>query len=378
MGLRGQETASRTCVSNLIHWLGQGSGLISGGHFLRRPYNLVVVLALLIVTVVFTASAVDKFDVRASRQVRTEIRSNYLATKFRYVGFCSRENISVISPSPNEKLAVKGGLSSHLRRNGFTQIDSEKKRLWDVLWNDGDIFTGFRGNSYCRQLRIVSFELIFRWLRKEISQECHTTYVNSASSPGVLKHGIFGPVVSVGMSRILDSEIVKILEGKESSLHRSQRIASDFSDSAGFDSLLLSRLGKVVGFIQCLLHFHESSVGSSSRVVIGRRLVDILSIEFIPLEPSKYGVNNDHADPSNLKKILPPFAAYLMCCAGLYSIYRGIRNIKLVGDWRGQFFFYLGVGLFAYGAFILVSLAREVPYNFLDRSNKNGTIVFHI
>jgi len=66
-----------------------------------------------------------------------------------------------------------------------------------------------------------------------------------------------------------------------------------------------------------------------------------------------------------------------MCCGGLYSLYRGIRNIKHIGNWQGKVLFYGGLGLFTFGAYILISLTRKVPEDFLYSSDELRVIVVH-
>jgi hypothetical protein len=113
--------------------------------------------------------------------------------------------------------------------------------------------------------------------------------------------------------------------------------------------------------LQRFLALPDCTVRTNSSVCDRGGLVNVGSIELLPLEVSKDRVENKHAHSSNLNKIFPPLMASLLCCGGLYSIYRGIRNMKFMGNWWGQLLFWLGVGLFGGGAFILVSLTREIP-----------------
>jgi hypothetical protein len=99
---------------------------------------------------------------------------------------------------------------------------------------------------------------------------------------------------------------------------------------------------------QRVLALFERPVRCGRCAQVGSRLIDILGIQFEPLEASNNRVTENNGNSRRFNRVFKMFVVPFVCGFSFYSIYCGIRNMKLVGDWRGSFFWYPGVCGFLY------------------------------
>ena len=145
---------------------------------------------------------------------------------------------------------------------------------------------------------------------------------------------------------------IRTLIQSELILERLQRLRGDLGRSISGLGLFLGLDSQFVSVLGCLANLHQASVGGSAAADIGSRLIQVGGIQRTPLEVSEHGVQGDDSYTQHFKKIPPLLMAPFLWAVGLYLIYRGRRNVN---PNIGQFSLYVGVGLWVYGWFIILS-----------------------
>ncbi len=177
------------------------------------------------------------------------------------------------------------------------------------------------------------------------------SYLHSKRYPRVLG-------VILGNHKIVNSEPSSFVQlgGPNAFPKRDLGIPRRFFSSL---SLALGNIHEVFGLPDRFLNLVKASVSGSSATVIRGGLVPILSVKFDPLESREDRIQQQHSSYRHFKKILPPLMAGFLLCWGFYLMYRGIRNVKRVGSWYGEWLIYAGAGSWVYGWIILLRLIKK-------------------
>jgi hypothetical protein len=209
--------------------------------------------------------------------------------------------------------------------------------------------TGSFGASRKRWSGNKFLESLIQWERLTLATYQHSytaMHPQGQRMPVVLGNYIPGQLAS-GLDHgfLAHEPDVWSLLGSKLSLLKLQRIAHR-------SRLLDGSLGECMGI-------SESPVCGGSATDISRRLVQILRIQFEPRISLEYGVEKHYRNRSRLYKVFPPLMVFFLCGLSLYSIYKGIRNMKLMDGWSGRLFFYAGAGGWSCGIWFLVGLIRN-------------------
>ncbi len=232
-------------------------------------------------------------------------------------------------------------------------LSGEEQRGWSVR-------TGYKRLSR----RVVKIETISRTV-------AHVVWQNSKAGGFAYLFGIQENCISRG--KIGFEQIVSLFEHISrfhlypegwggSGVFQNQTVVNNIQDFP-VGSLNQNHVGTkpspLLSF-QRLMTLPKRSVRGDTSVYDGGGLINILNIQFFPLEERNHGIKKDYCQRQLLYPIPEPLASLLLCGFALYPIDYGVRNMKYVGRWRrGMFAFYLGVFFFLRGAFMFMKFARD-------------------
>ena len=187
--------------------------------------NFLVILTVLVCAIMLGTQNIAELGSRVPLDIGIGSQVDIIQppTKFRYVWFGLRENVSVLYPSPEKEIPVNVRLRSDFRGESATEIYTKNAFFWFRLWaNTG---CGLWGNVGALKSTHLSLELLLSGFAWKVLDAKGTNGINSGSCATVFKIGSELPIMFIKIVRAGKSACFYLVERNKGSLDRFQRLS---------------------------------------------------------------------------------------------------------------------------------------------------------